>query len=866
MKGYFVDEAIDVEAQEGVMSNQTRIINPIYAFFPTEIKGFDKLAELALDMRWSWNHFADELWRRIDPDLWDSTHNPWVVLQTISPDQLRRVLSDPGFCKKVEQLVQVKRDNAEAPAWFQQNHPQAPLTAVAYFSMEFMLSEALPIYSGGLGNVAGDQLKAASDLGIPVIGVGLLYQQGYFRQMITQDGIQQALFPYNDPGQLPITPVREPNGEWLRLQIALPGHTLWLRAWQVQVGRVRVFLLDSNDAANIPAHRGITSELYGGGPELRLKQELVLGIGGWRLLTALDIHPEVCHLNEGHAAFAILERAHGFMQATQHPFEVALAATRAGNLFTTHTAVAAGFDRFTPSLIAQYLTGYAQEQLGITLHDLLALGRRNPNDPDEDFNTAYLAIRGSGAVNGVSRLHGKVSRRLFQSLFPRWPRDEVPVSHVTNGVHIPSWDSAESDDLFTQFCGKGCWLQVDEKLEQAIRNLPDDRLWQMRSACRLSLITYTRQRLTRQFMASGGHIDEIEQARHLFNPDVLTMGFARRFATYKRPNLLLHDPQRLLRLLTDQRRPVQLIIAGKAHPADEPGKAMIQEWIRFIRRTEARNHVIFLSDYDMLLTERLVQGVDVWINTPRRPWEACGTSGMKVLVNGGLNLSELDGWWAEAFMEDVGWALGDGRDRGDDPAWDAVEAEALYDLLEYKVIPEFYDRDADGIPEAWIARMRESMARLTPHFSANRTVREYMEKHYLPATASFLRRTENNGALARQIVQWRREWEQNWKNLRFVELNVETLESRHQFEVRVFLAGLDPEGLCVELYADGQNNEDSVRREMTLVRGPEDGAGEFVYRVSVPATRPPEDYTPRIIPCRDEIAVPLETPFILWQR
>jgi starch phosphorylase len=372
--------------------------------------------------------------------------------------------------------------------------------------------------------------------------------------------------------------------------------------------------------------------------------------------------------------------------------------------------------------------------------------------------------------------------------------------------------------------------------------------------------------LTQQFIASGAHTDEVERARHLFDPDALTLGFARRFATYKRPNLLLHDPQRLLGLLTDRRRPVQLIIAGKAHPADEPGKAMIREWIQFIRGTQARNHVIFLSDYDMLLTERLVQGVDVWINTPRRPWEACGTSGMKVLVNGGLNLSELDGWWAEAYTDDVGWSLGDGRDRGDDPEWDAVEAEALYDLLEYNVIPEFYDRDPNGIPAAWVARMRESMAHLTPRFSANRTVREYTEKHYLPAAATFRRRAENNGALARRIVQWQREWEQHWGKMRFGDVNIETLESRHQFEVRVFLEGLDPDGLRVELYADGQNNEDPVRREMTLVQKLEGGAGEVVYRATVPATRPPEDYTPRIIPSRDEIAVPLETPFILWQR
>ncbi|HXJ42771.1 MAG TPA: alpha-glucan family phosphorylase, partial [Bryobacteraceae bacterium] len=421
------------------MSQQNRASHSIYGRFREEIEGFDSLVELALDMRWSWNHSSDEVWRQLDPKLWEITYNPWVILQTISRDQIERALDNAGFRKIVDGLVESRRQAADAPAWFQKSHSQTSLTCAAYFSMEFMLSEALPIYSGGLGNVAGDQLKAASDLGLPMVGVGLLYQQGYFRQVIDKDGAQQALFPYNDPGQLPITPLRHPNGEWLRLEIALPGYSVWLRAWQVQVGRVKLYLLDSNDAANFPAHRGITSELYGGGPELRLKQELLLGIGGWRLLRALGIQPEVCHLNEGHAAFAVLERARSFMEETGQPFEVALAVTRVGNLFTTHTAVAAGFDRFAPTLIEQYLSGYAQQKLGIALHDLLALGRENPTDSSEHFNMAYLAIRGSGAANGVSRLHGKVSRRLLRPLFPRWPEDEIPIAHVTNGVHMPTW-------------------------------------------------------------------------------------------------------------------------------------------------------------------------------------------------------------------------------------------------------------------------------------------------------------------------------------------------------------------------------------------------------------------------------------------
>jgi starch phosphorylase len=848
------------------MSKQTRASHPIYNLLPTEIEGFNTLAELALDMRWSWNHATDEVWRQLDPELWEITHNPWAVLQTVSRDQIERVLGDSVFRKNVDDLVQTRRQVLEAPAWFQQNYSRCPLTCTAYFSMEFMLSEALPIYSGGLGNVAGDQLKTASDLGVPVFGVGLLYQQGYFRQVIDKDGAQEALFPYNDPGQLPIMPLRQANGEWLRLEIALPGYSVWLRAWEVQVGRVKLYLLDSNDAANVPAHRGITSELYGGGPELRLKQELLLGIGGWRLLGARGIRPEVCHLNEGHAAFAVLERARSYMQETAQPFEVALAVTRAGNLFTTHTAVAAGFDRFAPALIEQYLGAYAEQKLGITLHDLLALGRQNPNDSSESFNMAYLAIRGSGAVNGVSRLHGEVSRHLFAPLFPHWPEDEVPVEHVTNGVHMPTWDSAPADDLWTEACGKDRWLGTTETLEQDIRRVSDFRLWQFRTARSKSLVEYTHERLSRQLTASGASPGAADAAKHLFDPDALTLGFARRFATYKRPNLLLHDPARLLRLLANRDRPVQLIIAGKAHPEDRAGQALIQEWITFIRQPENRPHIVFLSDYDMLLTEHLVQGVDVWINTPRRPWEACGTSGMKVLVNGGINLSELDGWWAEAYTPEVGWALGDGREHGDDPAWDAAEADALYDLLEREVIPEFYTRDENGIPTAWVKRMRKSMAKLTPRFSANRTVREYTEQYYLPAAAAYHLRIANGGAIGRQVVDWRHSLQQKWATLHLGEMKVETRGEQHVFEVQVFLNDLDPKAVRVELYAEGAMGSAPVRQEMERVPHLAATSGSYVYSAAVSTARPPADYTARVIPHCDNVAIPLEEARILWQR
>ena len=848
------------------MSAPSLASHPSYSLLPTEIEGFDSLAEIALDLRWSWNHATDTLWRQLDPELWKLTQNPWVVLQTVSRDRLKCALADPVFRTNVDDLLQTKRLAAETPAWFQKHHAQGPLTCVAYFSMEFMLSEALPIYSGGLGNVAGDQLKAASDLGVPVAGVGLLYQQGYFRQVIDKDGAQQALYPYNDPGQLPITPLRHPNGEWLRLEIALPGYSVWLRAWQVQVGRVKLYLLDSNDAANFPAHRGITSELYGGGPELRLKQEILLGIGGWRLLVALGIQPEVCHLNEGHAAFAVLERARSFMEATGQPFDVALTATRAGNLFTTHTAVAAGFDRFDPALIAQYLTAYAEEKLGINSHDFMALGRQNPHDQAEPFNMAYLAIRGSGAVNGVSRLHGQVSRHLFEPLFRHWPEDEVPIGYVTNGVHMPSWDSAAADSLWTEACGKDRWLGAADNLEQNIRGVPDAKLWQLRTHARRTFVDYVRERLSGQLAVAGAAPQAVDEAKLLLDPDALTLGFARRFAPYKRPNLLLHDPERLLRLLTNPERPVQLVLAGKAHPADAHGQALIKQWTRFIERQEVHPHVVFLSDYDMQLAEQMVQGMDVWLNTPQRPWEACGTSGMKVLVNGGLNFSELDGWWAEAYAPEVGWALGDGQEHGDDPGRDAAEAVALYERLEHEVIPEFYARDTHGVPTSWVARMRESMAQLTPRFSADRAVRDYTEQHYLPAAAAYCQRVIDQGAVGRKMVAWRHTVDQYWSTVSFGVANYEIRGGQCEFEVKVYLDQLVPADVCVELYANGLSGAPPARQEMkpivqqTVV---EDG---YIYRAIVSTTRPPTDYTTRVFPRCEGLAVPLEDARIRWQR
>jgi len=835
----------------------------LYGFLPSNIEGLEELAELALDMRWSWNHAADDLWQQLDPELWERTHNPWVLLQTVKRSQLELQMADPVLQAKIKSLMASKVLAGSKTTWFQKNHPKSALSCVAYFSMEFMLSEALPIYVGGLGNVAGDQLKSASDLGVPVVAVGLLYQQGYFRQEIDQYGNQQAIFPYNDPGQLPITPLRLPNGDWLRLKIYLAGNPVWLRTWQVQVGNIKLYLMDSNDAANLPAHREITNELYGGGSDLRIQQEIILGIGGYKLLRALNIKPEVCHMNEGHAAFLVLERARDFMKETGVSFEVALAVTRAGNIFTTHTAVAAGFDYFSPGLMGQFLGEYAKTELGIALDDLMALGRTYPNNYSESFNMANLAIRGSGAVNGVSRLHGEVSRHLFGPLFKRWPNEGVPVGYVTNGVHMPSWDSKFADNTWTAACGKDRWKGNLEMIEQDIYKTPDKTLWQLRNNSRNNLVNYTRKKLEQQLKVSGQQQGMTEFAKQVFDPNVLTLGFARRFVPYKRPDLLLHDEQRFIRILTNHEHPVQLVIAGKSPPFDEPGKSLIRQWIQFIQKYDLYQHVVFLSDYDMSLSAQLVQGVDVWLNTPRRPWEACGTSGMKVLVNGGLNLSELDGWWAEAYTPEVGWALGDGKEHGEDPAWDATEAEALYDLLEKQVIPEFYDRDQNGTPVRWIERMRKSMAMLTPKFSANRTVREYTGQRYLPAAENYLKRAAEKGAAGARITDIRHQLANNWEKIRFGEIQKDTIKDGYSFHVSIGLNGINPTAIAVELYAEGTNGQSLEKIKMqpgkTL-----NATGETVYCAQVITKRRSTDFTARIIPEYEGIGVPLEDGHILW--
>jgi starch phosphorylase len=823
------------------------------------------LYELSLDLRWSWSHATDRLWEQIDAEGWSRTANPWLIVQGASQRHLEALARDASFVAELGRLSAVRNQYLRCSTWCDQTRPDVQHRTVAYFSMEYGIADALPIYSGGLGVLAGDLLKTASDLGVPIVAVGLLYQEGNFRQMLDRNGWQLEFYPVNVPSSLPVTLVRDADGARLSVGVELPGRILRLQVWRAQVGRVSLYLLDSNDPLNSPADRGVTSQLYGGGLENRLLQEIVLGIGGWRTLVALGLRPDVCHLNEGHAALVTIERARQFMEQHHLGFWEALWATRAGNVFTTHTPVASAFDVFPVSLLAKYARDYAPK-LGVAPEEILALGRRHAADDAEPFNMAYLAARTCFSVNGVSRLHGEMSRRIFGSLYPRWPQREIPVTHITNGVHVPSWDSPWADKLWTEACGKERWLGAVEQLAQAIDAQSDEALWRVRAEERQDLVQYARRRLAQQLAQQGATAEVLARAADVLDPNALTLGFARRFTEYKRPNLLLADPKRMARLLNDPARPVQLLIAGKAHPRDELGKRFIQAWRTFVRRPDVRAHAVFLEDYDIALAQQLVQGVDLWLNTPRRPWEASGTSGMKILVNGGLNLSELDGWWAEGYASDLGWAIGDGREHNADPRYDAEEAEQLYSLLEQEVVPAFYARDASGIPRAWIARMRQSMSRLAPAFSSNRMLMEYVEDVYCPAANAFEARTARDGELARTLAAWESRLRRRWHEAHLANLNVAATTNGWSFSVHAYLGGIGADDVRVQIYADPAESEPAVVQSMDRLEALPGITNGFLYSTCVASTRPAAHFTPRVVPYHPAARVPGECNLVLWWR
>lgn len=827
------------------------------------------LRELATDLYWSWNHCGDKLWEHINPEVWAHTQNPVSVLQLTSNEQLQHLADDKSFVEKLQQLAQARHDYLTKPAWYGRHYPNQLLRGIAYFSMEFGLCEALPLYAGGLGMLAGDYLKTASDLGVPLVGIGLLYQQGYFRQTLDSNGWQQETYLYNDPTSLPIKPLLAADGSWLHIDTQFLSRRVRFRVWRAQVGRVTLYLLDSNDACNQPSDRGITSSLYGGGSELRLVQEMALGICGWRLIETLGLDIDICHLNEGHAAFATLERIRSYCEKHKVSFWEALWGTRIGNIFTTHTPVAAGFDRYTPELLRHYLGEYCL-RLGVPIETLIGLGRANPQDEQEPFNMAYLAMRTCAKSNAVSQLHGKVSRHIFQPLFPRWPEREVPVDHVTNGVHVPTWDSPWADHEWTQLFGKERWRgDLDSQSPADLTQLSDTQLSHMATHSRAALVDYVRKRLITQWRQESLPLYQEHDLR--LDPNILTLGFARRFAEYKRSDLLLHDPERLARILCNSRYPVQLLVAGKAHPADNLGKQALQHWHKFVHRPDVRQHVVFIEDYDIALAQQLVQGVDLWINTPRRPWEACGTSGMKVLVNGGLNLSTLDGWWAEAYTPDVGWALsihkeGDGNHEGigeqDACESDTQDAEQLYQLLENEVIPLFYKHNNKGLPEGWLARMRSSMTQLTTRFSSNRMIKDYIDHFYLPAATGFSAREHDGCALAKHLHQWQQQLQQHWYE---IHLGATEIKANSRAEVTVYLGDIQPDTIAVEAIADATHQQPAVTIAMALLRPVDNALNAYRYSCQLPNDRAPEDFTVRVISAHVNANIPVENTLIYWQ-
>lgn len=825
-----------------------------------------RLLDLAQDLRWTWSHAGDSFWHSIDSEIWRATRNPYVVLQERSIDDLQTFANDAGFLAALDKVEQSRHHYLSESTWGDEQQLHSSLQGVAYFTMEIGLGPALPLYAGGLGILAGDFIKGASDMSIPVTAFSLLYKQGYFRQTIDADGWQQEIFSYNDTLSLPIRPTLNERGAWLHVGIELPGRTIQLRVWQANVGRNTLYLLDSDCALNLPSDRGATGTLYGGTKETRLIQEMALGIGGWRVIEALKLNVSVCHMNEGHSAFAALERARSAMAKHQLDFESALWATRAGNVFTTHTTVDYAFDRFSQPLFEQYLGPYA-EQLNIELSRLWQLGQSPQSQRSDEFNMAYLAMHTSGQVNAVSQLHGKLSQRLFNSLYPRWPDSDTPIAYVSNGVHMPSWDSAAADSLWTESCGKDRWRCGFDESSSGILNLDDERIWQCRSSARKALVTICRERLARRSSRIGRIPAEDGQNVHVLDPNTLTIGFARRFTDYKRTNLLLNDQDRLARLLNHSEYPVQIVIAGKAHPKDEHGKKLLRRWARFVERPDVRLHAVLIEDYDISIAQFMVQGVDVWINTPRRGWEACGTSGMKVLVNGGLNLSSRDGWWAEAFDDSVGWAFGsDNGSAGNDDE----ESAQLYDLLERHVVPEFYQRDERGLPAEWIARIRTSMSVLTPKFSSNRMLQQYTENMYIPAARHVQERLENNGQLGRSIHKWHQHLLANWHELHWGELQLQAKDRTLEFSVALYLADIPADSIEVQLFAnplsdtESADSTDSIIHRMQRAQAVPGAVNAHVYCTEISTDRSATDFTPRVIPAFPTVNIPLESTLVCW--
>lgn len=770
-----------------------------------------RLRDLAYNLRWSWNHATIELFRRLDRDLWETVgNNPVLLLARIDQQRLAAAADDDAFLNHLAGVSQsLDRYHAAETSWFKRHYGSPGDARIAYFSAEFAITNCLPIFSGGLGVLAGDHLKSASDLGLPLVGVGLLYQMGYFRQYLNEAGWQQEAYEENDFPLLPISIERRANGQPLTIDVPIADRSVRAQVWRAQVGRVPLYLLDTNVSGNSKRDCDITDQLYGGDHELRIQQEMVLGIGGMRALAEIGIAPSVCHMNEGHSAFMALERVSQLMQQHKLTFAAAREAASAGLVFTTHTAVPAGHDAFPPELVQRYLGCYATA-FGITANELLMLGSSDPRSAGGSFSMSVLALRAAAYANGVSRLHGEVSRRMWQSLYPGVPATEIPVGHVTNGVHFCSWISQEMSQLYDRYLGPSWRDEANlEHVWQRARQIPGEELWRAHERRRERLVVFARNRLRAQL--ARRNTSQHDLAHEVLDPGALTIGFARRFATYKRATLILSDPERLAAILNAPGRPVQIIFAGKAHPRDEPGKALIQRVVELARQDRFRRHIVFLEDYDLATARYLVQGADVWLNTPRRPLEASGTSGMKAMANGVLNLSVLDGWWAEAWQDGAGaagtggWAIGRGEAYIDDEEQDRVEADALYRLLENDVVPAFYERNVTGLPERWVERMRITLAELCPIFNTHRMVQEYTDRFYMPSSERYDRLQADAFACARALADWRKRVIAGWPGVSVTNVNghlpeeIEAGAAIH-VEAEVELHELSNEDVRVQLY------------------------------------------------------------------
>src|SRR5271166_1857147 len=856
------------------------MMRPVHTFsvVPSLPPAIEGLRTVAYNLRWCWSHESVELFRRLDSDLWEKAgHNPVLLLGTIEQAKLEEAAKDDAFLahlRRVESNLETYL--AGDSTWFRRTYAKSgDVPFIAYFSAEFGLTECLSIFAGGLGILAGDHLKSASDLGVPLVGVGLLYQQGYFRQYLSQSGWQQESYASNDFHNLPVSLVYHPDGSQVTVEVNLAGQRVFAQVWRVQVGRVELYLLDTNIPANPRSEdRGITNQLYGGDREMRIRQEILLGIGGYRALQAIGLQPTVYHMNEGHSAFLALEHILHLMTTRGFSLAEARELASASLVFTTHTPVEAGHDYFQPDLMNRYF-GETARQLGLSQADFLELGLAQGKS---EFCMTVLALRLASRANGVSKLHGEVSQKMWQSLWPSVPVEEVPIGHVTNGVHFRSWISAEFNQLYDRYLGPN-WREEPASSEvwSRVKSIPAEELWRTHERRRERLVAWARRRVREQRMRRGAPQAEIEAAAEVLDPDTLTIGFARRFATYKRATLILRDMDRLRRILTDQARPVQLIFAGKAHPQDDAGKELSRKITEVSRDPVLGRHIVFLEDYDMAVARSMVQGVDVWLNTPLRPNEASGTSGMKAAANAVLNMSVPDGWWDEVWNDPrnsnkMGWSIGQGEAYGNLNYQDQVEAESLYDLLERDVAPAFYDRGADRIPRKWVERMKATVDSLCHFVNTHRMVRDYVEGYYVKAHAQFRALDDANAHRARElsaaIDRIRREWPDVWvAGVEDGPSNTVSVSAAMPVRAKVHLGRLSPQDVVVELYVGRVDmHGDLVEGESVAMRSAgRDSDGNYDYEVETAIARSGlHGFTVRVRPHHPDMSASFIPGLICW--